>query len=159
LWSLNRCTKPTQVPARSRLAWEMDIIYVDTLSSEVIKKSSSYNLSIFSSGADFEGAEVVTATREDSRPSIKELWPNIDKLDNLSREDTSVVHARNYAIRGKRSDASIEDTDKRSRREGKRDSLPDITGTSDFRSKGHEGGSARMEAVRILSAAEAIAAS
>jgi hypothetical protein len=87
------------------------------------------------------------------------LWPNIDKLDNPSREDTSVVRARDSAIRGKRFDASIEDVDKRSRREGKHDSLPDIVGTSDFRSKGREGGSARKEAVRILSTAEAMVAS
>jgi hypothetical protein len=59
----------------------MDIIYVDRPSSEAAEKSSSYNLSIFSSGANSEGAEIVAATREDSSPSIGELWPDIDVLD------------------------------------------------------------------------------
>jgi hypothetical protein len=49
----------------------MDIIYVDMPSGEAAEKSSSYNLSIFSFGADSEGAEVVTAMHEDSSPSIE----------------------------------------------------------------------------------------
>jgi hypothetical protein len=93
----------------------MDIIYVDTPSGEVAEKSSSYNLPNFSSGANSEGAEVVAATREDSSPSIGELWPNIDKLDDPPREDTSVVHACNASIRGKRLAASIGNTSKCSR--------------------------------------------
>jgi hypothetical protein len=39
----------------------MDIIYVDTPSGEAVEKSISYNLLIFSSGADSMGAEVVMA--------------------------------------------------------------------------------------------------
>jgi hypothetical protein len=104
----------------------MDIIYVDTPSGEAVEKSSSYKLSIFSSGADSEGAEVITAMREDSSPSVGELWPNIDTLDNPSHEDTSVVHARNASIHGKRSAAPIQNTNKLSRREGNRDSLMDL---------------------------------
>jgi hypothetical protein len=34
---------------------------MDTPSGEAVEKSFSYNLSIFSSGADSRGAEVVTA--------------------------------------------------------------------------------------------------
>jgi hypothetical protein len=30
------------------------------------------------------------ATCEDSSPSVGELWPDVDKLDDPSREDTSV---------------------------------------------------------------------
>jgi hypothetical protein len=37
----------------------IDIIYVDTPSVEAVKKSSSYNLSIFSFGGNLEGAEVI----------------------------------------------------------------------------------------------------
>jgi hypothetical protein len=55
--------------------------------------------------------------------------------------------------RGKRLDAPIEDADKRSRHEGKRDSLSDIAVTSNFRLKGCVGGSARKDVARILSAA------
>jgi hypothetical protein len=126
---------------------------VDTPSGEAVEKSSSYNLSIFSSGADTEGGEVVMAMREDSSPSVGELWPDIDKLDNPSRKDTSVVCARNATIHGERSAASIKNANKRSMHGGNRDSLPDIAGTSDLRSKGHEGESVRWEATRILSAA------
>jgi hypothetical protein len=131
----------------------MNIIYVGTPSGKAVEKSSSYNLSIFSSGADSEVVVIVMATREDSSPSIGELWPDVDKLDNSSREDTSIVRARNALIHGKRSAAAIENTGKCSRREGNRGSLPDAGGTSDFRSKRLESGSARREAARILSAA------
>jgi hypothetical protein len=131
----------------------MDIIYVDTLSGEVVEKSSSNNLSIFSSVSNSEGAEVVAATREDSSPSIMELWPDIDKLDDPPCEDTFVAHAHNALIRGKRSAASIENASKRSRHEGGEDSLTDVVGTSNVRSKRREGGSMRREATQILSAA------
>jgi hypothetical protein len=109
---LERCTKPAQVPNGSRPVRGMDIIYVDTPSDEASQKSSSYNLSIFSSGANSEGAEVVAATRDDSSPSIGELWPDIDELDDPPCKDTSVVHAHNASIRRKRSSASIGNTSK-----------------------------------------------
>jgi hypothetical protein len=51
----------------------MDIIYMDTPSGEAVEKSSSYNLSIFSSRANSEGAKIAAATRKDSSPSIREL--------------------------------------------------------------------------------------
>jgi hypothetical protein len=108
---------------------------------------------MFSSGTDSKGAEVVTAMHEDSSPSVEELWPDIDELDNPSCGDTSVVHARDTAIHGERSDAPIEDANKCSRCEGKQDSLSDIAGTSDFRSNGCVGGSTRKDSARILSAA------
>jgi hypothetical protein len=85
---------------------------VDTPSDDAAQKSSSYNLSIFSSGTNSEGVEVVAATREDSSPSIGELWPDIDELDDPPCKDTSVVHARNASIHRKRSSASIGNTSK-----------------------------------------------
>jgi hypothetical protein len=148
-----RCTKPGQVPHGSGPTRGMDIIYVDTPSGDVAEKSSSYNLSIFSSRANSEGAEVVTATREDSSPSIGELWPNIDKLDDPLCKGTSVVHARNALICGKRLAASIGNTSKHSRRKGNKDSLTHITGTSNMRSKRHEGGFAKSGIAWIFSAA------
>jgi hypothetical protein len=107
----------------------------------------------FFSGADSKGAEVVTATREGSSPSVGELWLGIEKLDNPSREDTSIVCVCNALIHGKRSAALIKDTNKHSRRDGNRGSLTDVAGTSDFRSKRRRCGSARRKAARILSAA------
>jgi hypothetical protein len=94
----------------------------------------------FSSGGNPEGAEVI-ARYENCSPSIRELWPNIDKLDDPLHEDTSIVCARNSSIHGKRSAAPIENTNKRSRHEGNMDSSTDIAGTSDFRSKRSRGGS------------------
>jgi hypothetical protein len=57
----------------------LDIIYVDTPSGKVAEKTSSYDLSIFSSGANSQVAEIVAAVSEGSSPSIGELWPDIDK--------------------------------------------------------------------------------
>jgi hypothetical protein len=131
----------------------MDIIYVGTPSGEAAKKSDSYNLSIFSSGANSEGAEVVAATREESSPSIGELRPDIDNLDDPPCEDTSVVRVRDASIRGKRSAVSIKNTSKRSRWEGNKGSLTDVVGTSSIRSRNFEGGSVRRDAAQILSAA------
>jgi hypothetical protein len=110
-------------------------------------------LSIFSSGANFEAAEVVAATCKDSSPSIGELWPDIDKLDDPPCKDSSIVHARNALIREKRLAVSIGNTSKCSRHEGDKDSLTDVAGTSNIRSKRHKGGSARRDVVWILFAA------
>jgi hypothetical protein len=126
--------------------WGLNIIYVDMPNNEAAEKSSSYNLPIFPSGANSVGAEVIAATCEDSSPSIGELWLDIDKLDEMPRGDTSVVHARVASIGGKRSTSSIENVSKRSRREGKKDSLTDVARTSNIKSKRHRGSSTRREA-------------
>jgi hypothetical protein len=89
----------------------------------------------------------------DSSSSIVELWPNIDKLDKPSYGDTSIVRTCDTTIRGKRSDAPIEDADRRSGRKSKQYSLSDVAGTSDFRSKGCVGGSARKDTAWIMSTA------
>jgi hypothetical protein len=74
-----------QVPHGFRPARGYDIICVDTPSGKVAKMSSSYDLPIFSSGADPEGLEIVAAASRGSSPSIGELWPDIDKLDEIRR--------------------------------------------------------------------------
>jgi hypothetical protein len=51
--------------------------------------------------------EVVTAMCDDSSPSVVELWPDIDKLDNPSCGDTSVVRTHDTTIHGKRLDALV----------------------------------------------------
>jgi hypothetical protein len=107
----------------------------------------------FSSRADSRGAEVVMATCDDSSPSVVELWPDIDKLDNPSCRDTSIVRTCDTTIHGKRSDTPVEDADRCSGHEDKRDSLSDVARTSDFTSKGCIGGSTRKDTTRILSAA------
>jgi hypothetical protein len=91
------------------------------------------------------------ATHEDSRPSIGELWLDINKLDDPPCEDTSVVHARNALIHRKRSAASIGNISKCSRCDGNKDSLADVAGMSSIRTKQRKGGSTRREAAWILS--------
>jgi hypothetical protein len=90
----------------------LHVIYVDTPSGKV-EVSSSYVLSIFSSGADPQRAKSVTL--EGSCPSVGELWPDIDKLDEIDGEGTSAVNIPEVMLRDKRSLASVERTDKRSR--------------------------------------------
>jgi hypothetical protein len=87
---------------------------------------------IFSSRGNSKGAEVI-APHENSAPSIGELWPDKDKLDDSPHEGTSVVRAHNSLIHGKRSAVPIENTNKCSRCEGNMDSSTDIARMSDFR--------------------------
>jgi hypothetical protein len=78
-----RCIKPALVPRGTGPVWRLDIICVDTPSGEVAKMSSSYDLSLFSSGADTECAEIVEVAFGGLSLSIGELWPDIDKLDEI----------------------------------------------------------------------------
>jgi hypothetical protein len=70
----------------------LDIICVDTPSGKVAEMSSSYDLSIFSSRADPKCVKIVEVVSGGSSLSIGELWPDIDKLDEIRHEDTSIVH-------------------------------------------------------------------
>jgi hypothetical protein len=76
----------------------LDVIYVDTPSGEVVEVCSSCDLSIFSSGADPQRAKGVGVTPErSSSMSIRELWPNIDKLDKINHGGTTTVNIRGRA--------------------------------------------------------------
>jgi hypothetical protein len=125
--------------------------------AKLLKKSSSYNMSIFSSGATSQGAEIITATSEDSSLSIGELWPDIDKLDEISHEDTSIVHTRDVLVRGRRSTVSADKrrvrAGRRSRHEGNKALLADVPGMSNAKSKSCGSSFGKKEAVRISSAA------
>jgi hypothetical protein len=103
------CIKPAQ---------GMDIICVDMASGEVAEKSSSYDLFIFSSGADPDGPEIVAIAFRGSSPSIGELWADIDNLDEIWREDTSVVYTCDVLVHSRKSIASAEKAGKHSRRKG-----------------------------------------
>jgi hypothetical protein len=96
---LNHVFKLAQVPPGFGLAQGLNIISLDTPSGEVVEISSSYDLSVFSSGAGSSHAEGVGATPAGSSPSIGDLWPDIDKLDEINREDTSAVHICEVALR------------------------------------------------------------
>jgi hypothetical protein len=81
---------------------------------KLLKKSSSYNLFIFSSGANSQGPEIIMATSGDSSLSNGELWPDIDKLDEVPCEDTFVMLVRDALGLRKRSTASVENATGRS---------------------------------------------
>jgi hypothetical protein len=98
----------------------LDIICLDTPSGEVVEISSSYDLSVFSSGVGSPHAEGVGATPAGSSPSIEELWPDIDKLDEINQEDTSAVHIREVALRDSESLVLTKKTNNRARRRGKK---------------------------------------
>jgi hypothetical protein len=96
----------------------VDIICLDTPSGEVVEISSSYDLSIFSPGADSPHTEGVGATPVGSSPSIGELWPDIDKLDEINREHVSTVHIHEVALHDSESLVLNKKTNKQARRRG-----------------------------------------
>jgi hypothetical protein len=140
-----------QVPYESGPVWGLDIICVDTPSGKVPEKSSSYDMSVFSSGADPKCAEVAKVASEVSSPSIGELWPDIDKLDEIQREDAFVVHTHVVLVHGRNVIASAEKADWCSRRSGDKALLSDAPEPSNIKSKGHICSSVRTKVVRILS--------
>jgi hypothetical protein len=135
----------------------LNIIYVDMPSGEVAEKSSSYDLFIFCSGANSPIAEIVGAASGGSSPSIGELWPDIDNLDEIQHRDTTIMHAHDISVRGRRSTTSAQKAGKCSRREGKKALLEDILGMSNIKSKSRGVSSTKREVAQILSdAPEAI---
>jgi hypothetical protein len=90
----------------------LDIICLDTPSGEVVEISSSYDLSVFSPGDGSPHAEGVGATPAGSSSCIRELWPDIDKLDEINREDTSAIHIREVGLRDSESLALTKKTNK-----------------------------------------------
>jgi hypothetical protein len=60
------------------------------------------------------------------------LWPNIDKIDEIPYEGTSVMHARDASVNERR---PVEVASRRSRHEGKKESN-DIPGTPILDQKG-----------------------
>jgi hypothetical protein len=80
-----------QVPHGSGPARDLDIIVLDTPSGEVIQiSSSSCDLAIFSSKDGSQRDEGTGAVPGGSSSvSIGELWPDIDKLDEVGRGGTS----------------------------------------------------------------------
>jgi hypothetical protein len=90
---------------------------------------------------------------EGSSSSIWELWPDIDKLEEIQHEDTFVLQTHDVPVRGRNVVASTEKADMRSRCGGDETLLNDAPGPSNIKSKGRVSGSVRKEAAQILSAA------
>jgi hypothetical protein len=139
-----------QVPHGSERAWGFDVIYVEMPSGEV-EVSSSYDLSIFSLGANPQFAKSVTP--EGSSLSIGELWPEIDKLDVIDGKGTNAVNIPEVVLHDEKSLASAKKIDKYSRRQGKGALPSDAPGPSDALPKSRGKRSVKMKAMQILSIA------
>jgi hypothetical protein len=121
-------------------------------SGEVVEVSSSCDLSIFSSGADPQRDEGVGVTHEGlSSMSIRELWPDIDKLDEIDGGDTSAVNIAEVTLHEKKSLASIKKANKHARRGGKGALLNNAPRPSNVLQKGHRMGFANEKLAQILS--------
>jgi hypothetical protein len=103
------CTGSTQVWAYAGL----DVICLDMPSGEVVKVSSSYDLSCFSlkAGAQFtEGGG--NAPKGSSSVSIGESSTEMDMMDEISHGGTSIRNVSRIAHRERRSLPSVEMTGK-----------------------------------------------
>jgi hypothetical protein len=127
------------------------MLFMWNMPSGKVEASSSYDFSIFSSGADPQRAKSVTP--EGSSLSIEELWPNRDKLDEIDGEGTSVINIPEVMLHDKKSLASAKKTDKYSRCQGKGALPSDAPWPSDVLPKSRRKGSTKKKAAQILSAA------
>jgi hypothetical protein len=109
---LNHVFKPAQVPSGFGPTRGLYIICLGTPSGEVVEISSSYDLSVFSSGAGSPHAEGVGSTPTGLSLSIGELWPDMDKLDEINHQDTFAVHIHEVALRNSESLALTKKTNK-----------------------------------------------
>jgi hypothetical protein len=124
---------------------------VNTPSGEVIEISSSSNLSVFSSGVVPQHAKGIEATSVGSLSvSIGELWPDIDKLDEVRGGGGSAVHILEVAPCEGGSRASVEKTDKHARHKGKIALLNEALGPSVALLKSRGRGSMKRKAAQIL---------
>jgi hypothetical protein len=109
-------------------------------------------LSIFSSGANPQRAKGVDVTPMGSSSiSIEELWPDIDKLDDINCEGPSAVNIPEVRLRERKSQASVEKIDTRVRLRGKGALLDDASWPSNALPKGRGKGSLKKKAEQILS--------
>jgi hypothetical protein len=108
-------------------------------------------LFIFSSGANSQHAEGIEVTSE-GLPimSIAELWPDIDKLDEINHGGVSAINIPEVMLREKKSWTSVEKTNKPARCRGKGALLNDAPGPSNILPKGRGKSSMKRKAAQIL---------
>jgi hypothetical protein len=111
-------------------------------------------LSTFSSRADSQRNEGTRATPEgSSSASIGELWPDIDKLDEINGGGGSVESILRNIPRDRSSLPSVVRTNKNVRLVAKRAVVDDAPGPSTAPQRGSGRGSAKNRDTQILSAA------
>jgi hypothetical protein len=92
----------------------LDVICLDTLSGEVIEVSSSFDLSIFSPMIDAQFAEGGGNAPEGSLSvSFRELWTDMDMMDEISCGGNFVGNVPRNAHHERRSLPSVEKTGER----------------------------------------------
>jgi hypothetical protein len=144
-----------QVPHGSGPAWDFDVIDLDTPGVGVIKISSSCDLSVFSSQVDPHRAEGGGDVAEgSSSPSIGELWPDIDKLDEVNRRATFVGDLPGSTLHEQSVSALVARVDERAN-PANRTLVDDAPGPSSAppRGRGRGRGFTREKATQILAAA------
>jgi hypothetical protein len=132
----------------------LDVIDLDTPSVEVIKISSSCDLSIFSSRANSQRDEGTGAMPERSlSASIGELWPDIDKLDEINSGRASIENVPGNVLHDQSSMPLVVRTNENVRLVVKRTMVDDAPGQSTTLLGGRGRGSTKKKVTWILSTA------
>jgi hypothetical protein len=143
-----------QVPHRSRPAHDLYVINLDTPSAGVIEISSSCDLFIFPSKVDPHCPEGGGGAPEGSlSTSIGELWPDIDKLDEINQEATFVGDLLGGTLHERSSSLSVARVNECVSPANKRALMDDAPKPSSAPPRGRGRGSVRNKAAQILSAA------
>jgi hypothetical protein len=138
----------------SRTTWDSDVIYLDTPSAKVIEIPSSCDLSIFPLKDDPHRTEGGGGAPEgSSSASIRELWPDIDKLDEINCEAPFVGDLLGGALHERSSSSSVARVNECASPRNKRALMDDAPGPSSTLPRGHGRGSSTNKAMQILSAA------
>jgi hypothetical protein len=109
----------------------LDVICLDAPSGEVVEVSSSYDLFVFSPKTDAQFAEGCgNALEGSSSVSIRELWAEMDMMDEISHGGTSIGNVPRNLHHERRCLSSIEKTGERASRTDKGALLNDTLGPS-----------------------------
>jgi hypothetical protein len=93
------------------------------------------------------------APKESSSASIGELWPDIDKRDEITHRGASIESLLGSVLHGQSLLSSVVRMNENARPVAKRDVVNDALGLSTFQPGGHGRGSMRNKGARILFAA------
>jgi hypothetical protein len=129
----------------------LGVIVLDTPSSGIIKISSSCDLPKSSLKADSRRSKGAGAAPEMSpSASIRDLWPDIDKLDEINSGDASIENVPGNVIHGQRLMPSVVRTNENVRHVVKRIVVNDAPRRSNAPPGGRGRGSAKKKATLIL---------
>jgi hypothetical protein len=129
----------------------LGVIVLDTPSSDIIKISSSCDLPKSSLKADSRRSKGAGAAPEMSpSASIRDLWPDIDKLDEINSGDASNENVPGNVIHGQSLMPSVVRTNENVRHVVKRIVVNDAPRRSNAPPGGRGRGSAKKKVALIL---------